>query len=52
MGTLVAFMYATMYYAIHEWFCILLTHDQSMFYYKCFIDDVLISWIGTGTDWR
>ena len=51
MGTSVACMYATMYYALHERFSILPAHGQSLLYYKRFIDDVLGVWIGTDTDW-
>ena len=52
METSAAVMWATIYFAYHEEYCLIPYHGHKMLYFKRFIDDMFAIWIGnTTTDW-
>ena len=52
-GTSSAVMWATLYYAYHEEHCLVPRYGEHLLYYRCFIDDMLIVWVGNKTtDWQ
>ena len=53
MGTSAAVMWATLYYTYHEEHCLLPQHGEHLLYYRCFVGDILLVWVGNKTtDWQ
>jgi hypothetical protein len=50
MGTLVACIYATIYYSYHKETRLLPTYRSSLLYYRRFIDDIIGIWIPSDSD--
>ena len=51
MGTPVAVMWATLYFAYHEHMCLLPKYGTNLLYFKRYIDDIIAIWLGDAAAW-